>query len=383
MKRSPPPRTTPDPKPVSPPVARPKRRAGRAAPNAARVSVDLALQGGGSHGAFTWGVLDAILADGRLGIDGVSGTSAGALNAAVLACGFARGGCDAARQALRDFWMDVASGGSPFGAAHGFTTPNPDLSRYNLDLNPFFSLGMQWLKTLGPYQFNPLGLDPLRDVLSRHVDEKALREGPISVFAIATDVQTGQPEVFSGARLSLDALLASACLPQMHKAVMVEGRPYWDGGYSGNPALWPLIYNTASTDVVLVKIDPLVRTGVPDTPAEIADRINEITFNAGLVSELRAIHFVQRLLREQRLDAGRYKDLRLHVVSDDASLAPLRPSSKLNTDRDFLLALHELGRLAAQRWLIANADAVGRRSTVDVEESFLAPRQGRGAGETA
>ena len=342
--------------------------------------IDLALQGGGSHGAFTWGVLDCLLEDGSLHVDGVSGTSAGALNAAVLATGFARGGPAGSREALRAFWMDIASHPSCFGT-WGSTGATRALSAYNLDTQPFFGWGQQWLRFFSPYQFNPLGLNPLREVVLRHVDEVLLREGPIRVFVTATDVESGQPEVFRDERLSLDALMASACLPQLFRAVPIAGRHYWDGGFSGNPAIWPLIYFTDSSDVLLVKINPLSRPGVPDTADEIADRVNEITFNAGLVGEMRAIHFVQELLREQRLDPGRYKDLRLHMVADEVGLAALRPSSKLNTDRGFLLALFEQGRQAAQTWLSSHRQQVGRASSVDIAQTFLSPRQTRGAGE--
>jgi NTE family protein len=337
------------------------------------VAIDLALQGGGSHGAFTWGALDRLLEDGRFAIDGVSGTSAGALNAGVLATGMADGGVPGARAALRAFWLDVAQAGPCFGT-WGQPAPWQGLAGYNLDHHPFYVWTQQWLKLFGPLQLNPFGFDALRSVAARHVRDEALQRGPLKLFVTATAVATGQPEVFMGRRLTLDALLASACLPQLFKAVQVEGVAYWDGGYSGNPALWPLIYHTGATDIVLVKINPLRREGVPDTAAEIADRVNEITFNAGLAGELRAIHFVRRMLREERLDRRRYKDLRLHMVADEAGLAPLQPSSKLNTDRDFLLALHELGRAAAERWLQADAPRVGREQTLDIEATFLARR---------
>jgi len=344
--------------------------------------VDLALQGGGSHGAFTWGVLDALLERGRFGFDGVSGTSAGALNAAVMAVGYARGGATAAREALAAFWHDVSSAGACFGAG-GAAWPaadagTADLRRFNAAPNPWQWWGQWWLKQWAPAQINPLGLDPLRQLLERHIDVTLLRTGPLRVFVTATDVHTGQPEVFSGERLSVDALLASACLPQLFRPVTIEGRRFWDGGYAGNPALWPLIYNTESSDVLLVEINPLVRADVPDTAEEIAERVNEITFNAALVSEMRAIHFVQRLLAEQRLDGQQYKNLRLHMVTDELQLGQLRPSTKLNTQRDFLQALHSLGRRAAVDWLESQADAVGRRSGVDIEQVFLAPRAGRG-----
>jgi NTE family protein len=180
--------------------------------------------------------------------------------------------------------------------------------------------------------------------------------------------------VFDHTDLSVDALLASACLPQLFRAVEIDGEPFWDGGYSGNPALWPLIYNTRSLDLVLVQINPLERPGTPDTPDEIADRINEITFNASLVSEMRAIGFVARLVEQGRIDAGRYKQLRLHRVADEAGLAPLSASSKLNTDRAFLEALHALGRQAADRWLQAHRQHLGVRATMDLQQTFLKPR---------
>jgi NTE family protein len=358
-------------------------RASRPAPPSARkgkerVGLDLALQGGGSHGAFTWGVLDRLLepdVQARVRFDGVSGTSAGALNAGVLATGFARGGPDGARAALQAFWLAVAESGNCFGtqgASQWF--PSRSLAGYNLDANPWFTLSQQWLKLFSPYQFNPLGSNALEEVARPHVDAKAMAEGPLKLFITATSVRTGQAEVFTGQRLGLPALLASACLPQLFQAVQIDGKPYWDGGYSGNPALWPLIYGTGASDVLLVKINPLVHTDLPDTPAQIADRVNEITFNAGLVGELRAIHFVQRLLGEQKLDPRRYKGLRLHMVADDAGLAELSPSSKLNTAQSFLLRLHGLGRAAAQRWLEASLDDVGQRSSLDIEKAFLSKR---------
>jgi NTE family protein len=345
-------------------------------PRQAPVRIDLALQGGGSHGAFTWGVLDRLLDDDTLAFAGVSGTSAGALNAAVLATGLAEGGRAGAQAALRAFWLDVATQQSPlqggcFGRWPGSGAVMPPLEGFNLDRNPFYVWTQQWLRWLSPYQFNPLGDNPLRAVVERHVRPAVLAQGELAVFVTATAVHTGQPRVFDRHDLSIDALLASACLPQLFRAVQIDGEPYWDGGYSGNPALWPLIYATDALDVVLVKINPLRRPGTPDTPAEIADRVNEITFNAGLVSELRAIGFVTRLVEQGRLsergDGGDYKNLRLHLVADDDGLAPLTPSSKLNTERAFLEALHTLGRAAAERWLAAHRADLGRRGTLDLQ----------------
>jgi NTE family protein len=393
----------------------PTKTARKSPSPAAAIPVDLALQGGGSHGAFTWGVLDRLLQDEGIRVAGVSGTSAGALNAAVLATGMARGGPAAAREALGAFWRDVASTGACFGSSvpasrwfddmpglfygqgngqgqggpasvgqaptGGFGWP------FALPMTGFQS--MQWptvfpmpfaqkmaewawrwpailSKFASPYQFNPLGLNPLRDV--------ALRNGPLKLFITATSVHTGQAEVFKGDRLSIDALLASACLPHLFQAVEIDGVPYWDGGYTGNPALWPLIYDTDAVDMILVKINPLERRETPKTPMEIADRVSEITFNAGLAGELRAIAFVTRLMEEDRLEPQRYKNLRLHMVHDEDQLAALGPQSKLDTGWDFLQALHGMGWQAAEHWLGEHRRHLGVKATLDVEKTFLAKR---------
>ena len=350
-------------------------------------TVDLALQGGGSHGAFTWGVLDRLLEDESLVIDGISGTSAGALNAGVLATGWADGERAGARAALRAFWEDVATRPGCFGASvtpwSALTALNPwasitppALATYNLDSNLTYRWANQLANSLSPYQFNPYGPNQLRAVMLRHVREDAMRACPLKLFVTATAVHSGQPRVFSGAELSTDALLASACLPRLFKAVEIDGEPYWDGGYSGNPALWPLIYGTPTRDIVLIKVNPLTRGGTPDTAEEIADRVNEITFNAGLIGELRAIAFVQRLLDEGKIDPSRYRSLRMHMVADDESLAPLQASSKSNTDGAFLQTLHDIGRAAAERWLDAHRGDVGKRGTLDIAATFLSPPPG-------
>ncbi len=339
--------------------------------------IDLALQGGGSHGAFTWGVIDRLLDEASITPAGISGTSAGALNAAVLATGWAEGGRTGAQAALRAFWKDIGQSQSPYGGCFGSwkqaASPGAGLAAFNLEHHPLYVWGQQWMRLFSPYQFNPSGTNPLRAVLERHVRPQALKQGPLSLFITATAVRSGQARIFDRSDLSIDALLASACLPQIFRAVEIDGEPYWDGGYSGNPALWPLIYHTEALDLLLVKINPLHRPGTPDTPEEIADRVNEITFNAGLVGEMRAISFVQRLLAEGRVDPGQYKSLRLHMVADDAGLAPLQASSKLNTEPAFLQALHDLGHGAAQRWLDAHGGDLGRRSSLDLQGSFLAP----------
>jgi NTE family protein len=337
--------------------------------------IDLALQGGGAHGAFTWGVLDRLLEDEDIRFSGISGTSAGALNAAVMAPGFHRGKRPGAREALTEFWRDVSRSGSifsPFSAGQSALHDSLQLDRMP---------GYQWVsaffRSFSPYEFNPLNLNPLRDVLRRHVDEEALRHCKLNIFVTATSVNTGQARVFTRKELNIDALLASACLPFLFQAIEIDGEPYWDGGYTGNPALYPLIYNTEALDILLVRINPLVREGTPTRSEEILDRLSEITFNASLMGEMRAIAFVSRLMREGKLDAGRYKDLRLHMVSDDDGIGPLGANTKFNTDRAFLERLFEMGRTAADGWLKKHKAAIGVHGTVDVEREFLAVRRPR------
>ncbi len=336
----------------------------------APTAIDLALQGGGSHGAFTWGVLDALLEDGSLRFSGISGTSAGALNAAVLTTGLARGGRDGAREALRAFWRDVSTADGCFGGLGALAPASP----WPGGAWSPQAMWSAWLRSFSPAQLNPFGLDPLRDVVRRHVDAEAIAGSAPALFIIATSVHSGQPRVFGGAGVTLDALMASACLPQLFHAVTIDGEPYWDGGYSGNPALWPLIYETPEDDLLLVKIQPLLRMTTPRTALEIADRVNEIGFNAALVAEMRAIAFVKRLLAEQRVERGRYKDLRLHMIADEAELAQLDAASKLDTRWSFLESLFGMGRRAAEQWLATHRASVGVESTLDIEASFLAPK---------
>ncbi|HWP20664.1 MAG TPA: patatin-like phospholipase family protein [Burkholderiaceae bacterium] len=342
--------------------------------------INLALQGGGSHGAFTWGVLDRMLEEPDIGLGGISGTSAGALNAAVMVTGLQQGGPDGgrarAREALREFWRDVSVSGqifSPFSlsqatrAAHGI---------FNFDKLPSYQWMTVFWRAFSPYEFNPFNINPLREVVRRHVDPQALghcheREPRVPLFVTATSVTSGQARVFTGEELGIDALLASACLPFMFQAVEIDGEPYWDGGYTGNPAIYPLIYHTEVLDLLLVKINPLRREGTPQRSVEIIDRLSEITFNTSLVAEMRAISFVSRLVREHKLDPGRYKDLRLHMVADDEGLAPFNASSKFNTDWPFVEQLFSLGRAAADKWLAAHKDDIGVRGSLDIEREFL------------
>jgi NTE family protein len=335
--------------------------------------VNLALQGGGSHGAFTWGVLDALIEDGRLSIEAVSGTSAGAMNAAILLQGWTGDGPAGARAALRAFWSEL---GTLAIASPIRRTPLDRLQgNWNLDDSP----GALWAdliqRTLSPWQRNPLKFDPLRDLLRRHFDEKAVRAcHEVKAFIAATNVETGKVRIFTREELSIDALLASACLPNVHDAVVIDGVPYWDGGFRGNPPIWPFIYGCESRDVVLVEVDPPVRAGVPRSNAEVADRLNEITFGGALMAEMRAIAFVQDLIDQGALagDSGRrLKRILVHSIGDPASLAPLGSVSKFNIEPDFLEYLFGLGRAAATAWLAATFSTVGVESSIDIRARFL------------
>ena len=335
--------------------------------------INLALQGGGSHGAFTWGVLDALIEDGRLEFEAVSGTSAGAMNAAILMQGWPEGGGPGARAALRRFWGEL---GSMSIASPIRRTPLDRLQgNWNLDDSP----GALWAdlvqRTFSPWQRNPLKFDPLRELLARHFDEKAVRAcHQIKAFIAATNVQTGKVRIFSRDELSIDALLASACLPNVHDAVVIDGVPYWDGGFRGNPPIWPFIYNCESSDVVVVEVDPPERPGIPTSNAEIADRLNEITFGGALMAEMRAIAFVQELIAKDVVSGGFGKRLRnvlVHSIADPASLSPLGAVSKFNIEPDFLQHLFGLGRQAATSWLGSTFQCVGTKSSLDIRARFL------------
>lgn len=330
--------------------------------------LNLALQGGGSHGAFTWGVLDALLEDGKLRFTGVSGTSAGAMNAAVLAAGFADAheldiadeaeafsvGCEIARKKLRDFWESVGTLGS-------FLAANP--ANYAMQWMPWFK------PMLAPSQLNPLDINPLRSILKRSVSFEKLQEygnSPLvpKLFICATNVRTGRGEIFCDQRVSLDAVMASACLPQLFHPVEIDGEAYWDGGFAGNPAIYPLIYRTNVDDVLLVQINPIATSSIPATLPEIQERINEVTFNASLLAELRAIEFVQRLLDEGRLEVGKYKYMHMHRIDGGAILSSYGSDSKMRTDYGFLHKLFEHGRESAQSWLAENRPHIGVQSTL-------------------
>jgi NTE family protein len=321
--------------------------------------VALALQGGGSHGAFTWGVLDRLLAEPSLEIVGISGTSAGAMNAGVLADGLRRGGASQAQLALHHYWEDV--GGLP-----GYASLWPVTQRtWHLDDNPIYLWADMLTRVWSPYQINGSNYHPLRSLLQR-IDFEGLRDdaGAPRVFICATNVRTGLRRVFHNAELSVDVLLASACLPQAYQAVQIGDDFYWDGGYTGNPALAPLYLGTSATDLIVVGINPMERATVPQTARGIIDRIDEISFNSTFMLELGAIAFVEHLLKSAAVQAPP-RLLNVHGIGDEA-LNSFGASSKMNNEWRFLQHLKEIGWQAADRWLAVNLSAIGKRSTVDL-----------------
>ena len=299
----------------------------------------------------------------------ISGTSAGAMNAVVAADGRMSGGLDGARQALERFWYAVSESArfSPIQR----TPLDVVMGRWSLDNSPGYHLFDALTRMVSPYQLNPLDLNPLRDLLAAGVDFDRVRSCDImKVFVSATDVETGKVKVFDRKQLTVDMVMASACLPFVFQAVEIDGVPYWDGGYMGNPALFPLYSVENCNDIVVVQINPIERKGAPKTAPDILNRLNEISFNSSLLKELRAIDFVHRLIEEGRLPADEYRDIHVHVIENQEELKPLGASSKLNAEWAFLTHLRDVGRRTAERWLAANLDQVGERSTVDLRAMF-------------
>ncbi|CAN5138021.1 patatin-like phospholipase family protein [soil metagenome] len=333
-------------------------------------SINLALQGGGAHGAFGWGVMDALLEDGRIDFEAVSATSAGAMNAVVLAYGLRNGDREQARGALNGFWSDVSEQGRRY---------NPGGAGVDM-LTQFMPAGQSLMyaafdtmtRLFSPYQFNPFDFNPLREVLERHVDFGQLRAQPgLKLSICATNVETGKVRIFKRDDITSDKVLASACLPSVFQAVEVDGEFFWDGGYIGNPAIYPLIYDCVSRDVMIVHINPIIRRGVPKTPSEIMNRINEISFNSSLMREMRAIAFVTDLIDSGQVKGGKLKRMLIHSIRDDALMAEHTVASKFDSDWTFLCRLRDAGRCATQAWLGQHFDKLGVESSVDLRSEFL------------
>ena len=337
--------------------------------------LNLALQGGGAHGAFTWGVLDALLEDGRVELDGVSGSSAGAMNGVLLAQGLMDGGPEGARAALQRFWTAVAS-----ALPDAMTVSSGD--GQNVGLTPVFKLMLHWTHYLSPEQINPFDLNPLRDILNRQVDFARLRQAsPIKLFVAATQANSGRLRLFRNADLSCEAVLASACLPSVHRAIEIDGEPYWDGAYAANPAVFPLFHECRTRDTLLVLLSPLRHKNTPGSAQEIQQRAMEIAFNSNFLREMRMFaHLRQPLPRRHfgwlpSLPLGRLerrlRQARFHLIEAGDVLGEFKTETKMAANLKFFERLKSLGRGRGQAWLAQHHAALGRRSTVDLEALFL------------
>ena len=333
-------------------------------PDPDAVLIDLALQGGGAHGAFTWGVLDRLLEEPRLRIEGISGTSAGAMNAAVLAHGYSVDGLGGARRALEDFWRRVAHAGrfSPFRRS----PLDVLMGRWTMDTSPLFIAMDMAARVFSPYDLNPRGINPMREILVECVDFARLQRSPIKLFVTATNVRTGRGRLFHNDELSPEALLASACLPTLFQAIEIDGEAYWDGGYVGNPTLTPLVRECAASDTVLVQVNPIERPGTPRSAREILDRLNEVSFNSPLMKELRMIALLRQLAEPHEGELARMAGMRVHRIASPM-MTELGYSSKLNAEWEFFCMLRDEGRRCADTFLREHMQDLGRRSTFDLD----------------
>ena len=329
------------------------------------VLVDFALQGGGAHGAFTWGVLDRLLEEPWLGIDGISGTSAGAMNAAVLVDGYAESGADGARAALENFWRRVSRAASLSPLQR--TPLDVLLGRWTLDNSPVFIAMDLMARLFSPYDLGPRGANPLRDILAELIDFDRLAQASIKLFITATNVRTGRGRVFRNGEITPDVLLASACLPTLFQAIEIGGDSYWDGGYSGNPTITPLVRECESSDTILVQINPVERPGSPRTARDILNRLNEVSFNAVLLKELRMIALLRQVAQPDNSENAKWANMRIHRIFSDM-MVQLGYSSKLNAEWEFLCMLRDEGRRAGDEFLSAHGDDLGRHSTLDLDE---------------
>jgi NTE family protein len=332
--------------------------------NRSPVLIDLALQGGGSHGAFTWGVLDRLLEEPWFQIAGISGTSAGAMNAAVLADGWTADGAAGAREALEKYWRNVSR-----AAAFSPMQRSPLdrlMGRWSLDSSPAYIFTDLMSRLLSPYDLNPLGFNPLREILIESIDFERLARAPIKLFVTATRVRTGRGRIFRNAEINADVLLASACLPTMFRAVEIDGEPYWDGGYVGNPTITPLVRETDARDTILVQINPTERAEEPRTAAEILNRLNEISFNSPLAKELRMIALLRQVVDPGNGEGARWARMKTHRIKSDV-LAAFGASSKLNAEWAFVSALRDEGRRAAGEFIDHHGADLGERSTADLD----------------
>jgi NTE family protein len=339
-----------------------------AAPQRDTLMIDLALQGGGSHGAYTWGVLDCILDTPWIEVEGISGTSAGAMNAALLAHGLATGGREGAREALAEFWRRVsrASAFSPFQR----TPLDRALGRWTLDNSPAYLAADMMARVVSPYAFSFGDFNPLRDILVDMIDFEAIAKGPVKLFITATNVRTGRGRVFRQDEITADVLLASACLPTLYRAVEIDGESYWDGGFSGNPTITPLVTECEAYDVVLVQINPVERPEIPRDARDIQSRLNEISFNATLLKELRMMALLRQAVDAGSGEGGYWANMRMHRITSDL-MVDLGASSKLGAEWAFLEMLRDEGYRSAKAFGEAHRGDIGQRSTFDIEQFIV------------
>jgi NTE family protein len=335
-------------------------------------NVNLALQGGGAHGAFVWGVVDRLLEDGRLAIEAISATSAGAMNAVALASGMSAGGPDAARKSLHEFWQDVSQMDLMFDL---FSRWNQWIQALKLppEYHPFHATVHFLTHTLPPNLLNPLNINPLKSLLSRVVDFERLNASPNApqLFLNATNIRTGKLKVFQTPDITVESVLASACLPPYFQAVEIDGEHYWDGGYLGNPAIYPLIYRRGSKDVIIAQVTAIRRDALPASAADVLHRITEISFNSSLMREMRAVAFATRLIDNGELDGNKHSRMFIHLIGNDRLMSQLGTATQFHPEWSLLCRLRDAGREAASGWLEQNFDHIGCRSTVDVDDMFL------------
>jgi NTE family protein len=326
--------------------------------------IDLALQGGGAHGAYTWGVIDRLLDDERIEIDGVCGTSAGAMNGVCTIYGLKKGGKNLAKHTLVKFWHKISEAGklSPLQPSWF----DKMMSKGNMDFSPSYKLFSMSTENFTPKQLNPLQYNPLEKILNEVINFEELHKlNPPKLFVCATNVKTCEARVFGHTEITAKTILASACLPYMYEAVEIDGEYYWDGGYSGNPLIQPLIDNTEDTDdILLIQINPKNIAEVPGKIEDIRDRVNELSFNSSLLLELKLIQFKQELVEKGITLDGKLKKVHLHNISADDVLGDLNLSSKLNTDWDFIMYLKDLGYKACDAWVKTNYENIGKRNTL-------------------
>jgi len=328
------------------------------------ILVDLALQGGGAHGAFTWGVLDRLLEEDWLRFDGISGTSAGAMNGTVMVDGYSADGADGARASLETFWRKVSDAAklSPFQR----TPLDVLLGRWTLDYSPMYLTMDIMARLFSPYDFTLGGTNPLEEILASSVNFERLSQSAIRLFVTTTNVHTGRGRVFRNAEITPDVLLASACLPTVFQAVEIDGELYWDGGYSGNPTITPLVRECTASDILLVQVNPVERSGSPRTAREILNRLNEVSFNAVLLKELRMIALLRQVAPSDGSEGAKWAAMRMHRIASDL-VADLGSSSKMNAEWEFLVMLRDEGRRCAQAFLADHGADLGRRSSLDLD----------------